>query len=75
MSAGDSVFEDAAAHWRVEDPWCRQTVAPNTINEGLGFPMAERSIGDETAILSGPSGAFYQARVRENFTDIDETRQ
>jgi len=59
----DPCFEDAAVHWCIDDPWRGQAVASQASNEGLGFPVTERSIADKTAASGRPSGAFCQARV------------
>lgn len=60
----DPCFEDAAVHRRIDDPWRGQSMASKIGNEGLGLPMAERSLGCKTTALSGPSGEFCQAGIR-----------
>lgn len=71
----DPCFEDAAIHRCVDDPRSGQAMAPKACNEGLSFPVTERSIGGEAAALLGPSGAFCQARVCRCLIDKDEPRQ
>ncbi|MDR7031155.1 hypothetical protein [Rhizobium rosettiformans] len=59
----DPGLEDPTVHRRIDDPWCRETMATQSGDEGLRFPVSEGSIGCEAAPPRRPTGAFRQACV------------
>lgn len=64
-------FEDVSVHWCINHPGSRQAITPQTRNESLGFPVAERRLGFQTLAFWAPSAQSGHFCVGTGLIDED----
>lgn len=71
----DPCFEDAAVHWRVDDPGCGQAMTAQAGDKGLRFPGTERRMGAIALAPWRPSRSFRQLCIGRGLVNKDQPRQ